>query len=165
MAKLITVFITASLMLAILVASAPEAFAQSSSDIMAQLAGSADEVEATRKSLVGKNMSLTATQAEAFWPVYENYRSAMRRSTDRAVRWITDYANAYNSGDIDTKTMRELLDSHFEYQRKVADVRSRFVSRFADVLPAAKVLRFYQVEHRLDLWVQSNLAEQIPLAE
>jgi hypothetical protein len=151
--------------LAALIACSPQASAQRSSDIMAQLSGSAEEVEDTRETLVRKNMGLTATEADAFWPVYRDYRRAMGKNTKRAVKWITDYADAYNTGGVDAETMRNLLDDYFGYQKRVADVRSRFVSRFSEALPAPKVLRFYQVEHRIDLWVQSNLAEQIPLAE
>jgi hypothetical protein len=134
-------------------------------NIKRQLTGSVDEIEDTVETLVRNNMSLTATEAEKFWPVYRDYRRAMSKNTKRGLQWITDYADAYNTGGVDTETMRKLLSDFFEFEKRTTEVRSRFVSRFADVLPAPKVLRFYQVDHRIDLWVRSNLAEQIPLSE
>lgn len=130
-----------------------------------QLTGSVDELEDTYETLVRNNMSLTAAEAEKFWPVYREYRRAMSKNTKRGLQWITDYADAYNTGGVDTETMRKLMNDFFDFEKRIIDVRSRFLSRFAEVLPAPKVLRFYQVDHRIDLWVRSTLAEQIPLSE
>jgi hypothetical protein len=133
--------------------------------IKRQLTGSVEQIEDTRETLVRNNMSLTATEAEKFWPVYLDYRRAMSKNTKRGLQWITDYADAYNRGGVDTQTMRKLMSDFFEFEQRTTEVRSRFVPKFADVLPAPKVLRFYQVDHRIDLWVRSNFAEQIPLSE
>jgi hypothetical protein len=152
-------------MSAIVIICGPATATENSEHIKRQLVGSVDEIEDTVETLVRNNMSLTATEAEKFWPVYRDYRRAMSKNTKRGLQWITNYADAYNKGGVDTETMRKLLNDFFEFEKRTTEVRSRFVSQFADVLPAPKVLRFYQVDHRIDLWVRSNLAEQIPLSE
>ena len=43
------------------------------------------------------------------------------------------------------------------------DQRNVYLKKFGEVLPAAKALRFAQVETRLDLLVHLNLAARIPL--
>ena len=43
-------------------------------------------------------------------------------------------------------------------------LRRKYVKRFMKVLPAKKVLRYYQIENKLDAMIDMDLAAMIPLA-
>jgi hypothetical protein len=43
-------------------------------------------------------------------------------------------------------------------------VKSKYVSRFQKILPARKVMRFFQADNKLDSVVASQLASIVPLA-
>ncbi len=57
-----------------------------------------------------------------------------------------------------------MLKDYTNLQQKRVDKRTAFLKKFTRVLPAAKALRFAQVETRLDLLVQLQLAAEVPLA-
>jgi hypothetical protein len=56
-----------------------------------------------------------------------------------------------------------MLKNYTEFQRKQVDMRTSYRKKFSKVLPAAKALPFAQVETRLDLVVQLQLAAKVPL--
>ena len=49
------------------------------------------------------------------------------------------------------------------YQKDVIKIRENYAKKFQQVLPAAKVARFYQIENKLDALVNFVLASEIPL--
>jgi hypothetical protein len=133
--------------------------AQTTSDIEVARAQLATE----RKSIVAQNLPMSEQESTAFWPVYENYRSAMREVGDRRVKLIKDYAAAYQNltDDQAKKMLRESQD----IAKKELDVKEDYVGKFSKVLPAKKVARFYQIESKLDATVAYGLAHDIPLAK
>ncbi len=44
------------------------------------------------------------------------------------------------------------------------DVKSKYISRFQKVLPARKVMRFFQADNKLDAMLNAQLASVVPLA-
>jgi len=56
-----------------------------------------------------------------------------------------------------------MLNTYTSLEQRQVEKRSAYLKKFAKVLPAAKALRFAQVETRLDLLVHLNLAARIPI--
>jgi hypothetical protein len=106
-------------------------------------------------------MQLSAAEAEEFWPIYHRYRSEMDTVGDGIKHLVLEYAGLYpNVPDVRAKKMlKDLLG----LEKKQASVRAKYLKKVGKVLPAAKTLRFAQVESRLDLAVRLELAASIPL--
>jgi hypothetical protein len=142
----------------LLAAPLSHAFAQSNQDLI-EVARSA--VNADRKAVVVAAMELTDEESKSFWPLYREYRSAMDKINDQRMDLVLGYAKLYpNIPDIEAK---QILKTYTSLEQKHVEQRSNYLKKFEDVLPAAKALRFAQVETRLDLLVQLNLAARIPL--
>jgi hypothetical protein len=58
-----------------------------------------------------------------------------------------------------------LIDDYFDVEADRLKVRTKYVRRFGDVLPPKKLVRFIQIENKLDTIVQVDLASEIPLIE
>ena len=124
---------------------------------------SRDQVRTDRKALVEKAMRLTDNEAQAFWPVYDEYMGELGRISDRTVSLITEFADSYK--DLaDSEAMRMTSDSLSIEQQRLA-VKQRYAQRFGSILPGKKVARFFQVERRLDAVVTLNLAQVVSLVE
>src|SRR3990172_5672039 len=54
-------------------------------------------IQAERQAIVTRAMDLTAAEAQAFWPIYREYRLEMIEGGDRLVALITTYAENYRS--------------------------------------------------------------------
>jgi hypothetical protein len=107
-------------------------------------------------------MELTDTEANNFWPLYREYRSAMDKIIDERMKLVLKYAKLYP--DIPEDDAQEMLSTYTSLEQKQVEQRNAYLKQFSKVLPAAKALRFAQVETRLDVLVHLNLAARIPLA-
>jgi hypothetical protein len=142
----------------------------SAANVCVSFAQMADDVELSRevlqtqrKALVAKNMDMTEEESQVFWPVYNDYRAAVREVNDRKVKLITDYAANY--GTLSDEKAEEMLSEFLKIQKAEVKVKKGYVKKFKRVLPIKKVLRFYQVENKLDAIVNFQLARDIPLVK
>jgi hypothetical protein len=134
----------------------------------AMAVSSQDEIEVLRSVLqvdrqivVAENLDLTEAEAKAFWPVYHHYRVAVKEAGDSLVQLIQDYANLYP--DVPEDRAEAMLKTLLELEQRKATIRTIYMGKVSQVIPASKALRFAQVEARLDLVINLELASMIPL--
>jgi len=119
-----------------------------------------EKARADKKLVVASVLELTDSEAKAFWPVYNAYQSDMVAHYDRAIKLIDTYAKAYNAMTDETAT--KLVTEYLALERNHAALLSSYLPRFQKVLPARKVARLYQVEHKIRALVNYDLAGEIP---
>ena len=124
-----------------------------------------EKVRADKKLLVAANMNLSEEEAAAFWPVYEAYQKDIGALNERTRKAIESYASAYTQGAVPDDTAKKLLDEVLAIEGAELDMRKSYVPKFAKVLPAAKVARYYQIENKIRAAVRYELAEGIPLVQ
>ncbi len=117
---------------------------------------------AARKATVGENMHLTDQESAAFWPVYEEYEAKMDQIDDRHVKEIKDYAEKYDK--LTNADAAKKLTEVLEIQQSSLHVQKDYVAKFAKVMSAIKVTRFYQIDNKLRALVQCDIAQMVPLA-
>ena len=122
-------------------------------------------LETQRKAVIIQSVQLTAEEDSAFWPVYNDYRTAMQKVGDKRVAVIGDYADAYRNSALSDKAAGKLLDRYMNVLQDQIKVKKKFVHKFKKVLSAKKVARFYQVDNRLDLLLNMQIANGVPLVE
>lgn len=150
--------VTFALAVLLAVAAVPRAEAQNARDTLEVLRS---EVLADRKAVVAEAMGLTETESAAFWPVYDEYQTAVNSMRKRRMDIILDYAGAYPN--VTDEKAGELLASHLALKKDWAEVEAKFVDKFKKVLPAKKVARYYQIENKIDAIINYELAAQIPM--
>ncbi|HTO13945.1 MAG TPA: hypothetical protein VMQ51_20395 [Candidatus Binatia bacterium] len=139
----------------------PPAAAPDDGDLTSEVALTRAAIQVRRQALVTAAMDLDGKEAEAFWPLYRDYRNEMAKVGDRLVKLINDYADAYDT--ITDEQAGRMLDEYLSIQRATNEVKAAYVPRFRQILPARKVARFFQVDNKLDAVIQSKLAAGIPL--
>jgi hypothetical protein len=122
-------------------------------------------VQEGRDEIIAEEMGLSAPEAGKFWPVYETYRSDMNVIRDRYATTLGRYLAAYDEGEISDEFARELLDEWLKFTQDSHKVRKDYVKKFEKVLPLRKVVRFYQLEDKMDAEIDAELAVVIPLME
>jgi len=122
-------------------------------------------LETQRKAVILQNIQLTTEEDSVFWPVYNHYRTEMQKVGDKRVAVIGDYADAYRNNALSDKAAAKLLDRYLNVLQDQVKVKKKFVRKFKKVLPAIKVARLYQVDNRLDLLVNMQIASGVPLME
>ena len=118
--------------------------------------------EAQRTMIIADNMDLTAAESEEFWPVYREYRSEVGKLNDRFVKMVTSYAKNYQS--IDDPAASELLREAFSIEAERVKVSKKYAKKMGKFMPGVKVIRFVQIESRLDAIMEIKVKNSIPLA-
>jgi hypothetical protein len=153
-----------ALFVRVLMLGAGGLFAQSS-------AGSLDdEIQLLRKDLrsekkqvVASNMQLTDAEAERFWPVYDRFTAELTTINDAKTALIRDYAQNYSS------MTDQQADGYLERQAAIEEagvrLRSKYIPVFRQILSGKSTALFFQIERRIDLLIELDLASQLPLIE
>lgn len=120
-----------------------------------------EKVRADKKLLVAENMQLTENEAKAFWPVYKQYQDELFLLRSRAANLIKSYSDAY--GAMTNEKAKKLMDEFMAIEASGLKLRQAYVPKFRKVLPEVKVVRYYQIENKIQAALMYELASQIPL--
>ena len=120
-----------------------------------------EEMRADKKLLVSNAMSLTESEAQGFWPVYDAYQQDQRSLNDRTLKLLEDYVAHYDS--LDDARARRILDQYVAIEKDRVDLMQSYLPKFRKILPETRVARYYQIENKIRAVVDYDLAGQIPL--
>ena len=120
-----------------------------------------EKVRADKKLLVSENMQLTEAEAKAFWPVYDQYQDELFLLRSRTVKLINDFADAYEK--MTNETAKKLMDEYIAIETLGPKLRQAYLPKFRKVLPETKVVRYYQIENKIQAALFYELAANIPL--
>ena len=120
-----------------------------------------DTIRANQKALVAANLKLTDEEAGKFWPLYDRYQTELTAVQDRGVKVIEDYTASFH--DLSNEKAMKLADDWLSAEGDRVKVRRTYLPEFAKVLPGKKVVRFYQIENKMDAVLRYDLAAAIPV--
>ena len=141
-----------------LVAAAAPSFAQSATDEIELIRVI---IEAERKVVVATNMDLSDAESEAFWPVYNEFETAVRSVNDKRVKILTELAQNFET--LTDEQATDLLEEHFKFQQERVKVRKSYMKKFKKVLSGKQVARFYQIDGKIDTIIDYDVARSVPL--
>ena len=121
------------------------------------------DIQAKKAVLIAENLILTDTEAQGFWPMYRKYDVEMTGINDRTVAFLKEYGAA--EGIFSDERAAELLGDWFDIQDQKLRVRRFYSKEFRKVLPSAKVSLFFQIDNRIDLALQLQIASGLPLLQ
>ncbi len=121
------------------------------------------DVQSSRKSITAANLNLTADEATKFWPIYDQYAADVAKIGDARVALIKEYAASYD-------TMTDDQANHFIERAAAIDQqftaeRTKYVPMFEKAISAKKTALWYQIDRRLDLLINLQLAGNIPVVD
>ena len=120
------------------------------------------DTRADKVAVIGDVMQLNDREAKIFWPVYRKYEAELVKVNDQRVALIKSYAAKYDTlTDADAKAM---IDQSVDFDSRRAEARKKYAKEFLKAgLSPLTVARFIQLEHRLDLIVDVELAYELPM--
>lgn len=118
------------------------------------------DLRSQKKQIVAANMALTDVEAEKFWPVYDRYAADLSKIYDTKMAILEEYLDNYQTmnGDQAESYIRRRAAT----EEDVMQLRIKYVPEFRKVLSGRQTALFFQIEWRLDLMINLQLA-QAPL--
>ena len=125
------------------------------------LAAMRADMQGARADIMAKNLELTADQAAKFWPVFNAYQKEQNVIMDEQLKGIQQYVSGYDS--LDDAAALALMKAHLDRDAKMNALRQKWLGEFQKVLPGKLAARAMQIDRRLSLVAQVELASRIPL--
>jgi len=122
-----------------------------------------EDVRAQRKQITASNMTLTPDEATRFWPIYDQYIQETIKVNDDRWAMIKDYAANYNS--MTDQQAQDYMKRSEAIDQQLTALRAKYVSMFQKVVSPRKSAQWYQIDRRLDLLINLQLAALIPIAD
>jgi hypothetical protein len=124
-----------------------------------------DKIRADKKLLVAQNMQLTEAEAAKFWPVYEAYQKDLAATSDKLIKTVKEYAEAYNNRTITDEKARQLTDAILSLDQEEVDRNKSYLPKLRAAIPDVKVARYLQIERKIRSVIWYDLAQQVPLVQ
>jgi ferritin len=134
--------------------------AQSSYDETQQLIA---QIQTDKRAVVLKAMALDDAQLAAFTPIYDAYQADRKQLMQRGVDLVNAFSSNYDSMTDDAA--KGLLKDWFKLQEDEHALMKGTAKKLDKVLPTSKVLRFVQVENKLNTLLRLPGVQGIPLAK
>jgi Spy/CpxP family protein refolding chaperone len=120
------------------------------------------EMQASKADVMAKNLTLTADQAAKFWPMFQAYQKEQNAILDEQLVAIKNFVDSYET--LTDAQALALMNGHFDRDARVNALRKKWLGEFQKVLPGKVAVRAMQIDRRLSMAIQSEMAAHIPLA-
>jgi hypothetical protein len=119
------------------------------------------DVQTDKTEIITRNMKFTEEQSKAFWPVYRDYAGEQQVICNLRVALIKDYAANYDK--LDDAQAASFISRALKYEDDILQLRKKYVEPFTQAIGAKQTARFYQVDNRLTLLTNLQLAALLPI--
>lgn len=116
-----------------------------------------------KKALVAEAMQLTEAESTVFWPLYNEYNDKMYLVNTKVYNTIVDYADNFMSMT-DEKAV-ELYTNSMKHDQELAKLEKSYFKKFQKIMPGKKAARYFQVENKIKMLIDAEIALEIPLIE
>src|SRR5262245_54200586 len=121
------------------------------------------QIAADKAAVVLHSLELTDPEARAFTPIYDEYQKERKAIGERQIATLNKFASNY--GSMTEDAAGDILKEWFKIQEDKNDLVRKYSKRFDNVIPRTKVLRFVQVENKLETLIDMQAARVVPLAK
>ncbi len=121
------------------------------------------DLQSGKKQVVAANMLLSSAEAQKFWPVYDEYTAEAAKVNDAKVSVIKDYAANFEKLTDDQASA--LIKRWSQADQSTVELRMKYFPMFQKVLPGKKAARFFQIDRRIGILMDLQLASEIPLVQ
>jgi hypothetical protein len=120
-------------------------------------------VRSNRQKVVAGVMDLTTEENQKFWPLYSEYRDLSAKQGDRLSKIILEYAKDYDT--LSDAQATKLMTDYATLDQDRINLRTAYVKKFGAFLPPKKLMRYFQLENKLDAIMNYDLAASVPLPQ
>jgi hypothetical protein len=121
------------------------------------------DIRDQKKQIVAANLPLTGDEAAKFWPVYGDYTAETIKINDARYALIKAYAANY-TGMTDAQAS-EFIKGWLATDTDASKLRTKYVPIFEKILPPKKTAMFFQIDRRLGMMIELQLASMLPLLQ
>ncbi len=121
------------------------------------------DIRSQKKQIIAANLQLTDAEATKFWPVYDAYTVETTKLGDARYALIKEYAQSYAT--MTDAQAKSLIKRWAATDQELVNLRMQWMPKFEAVLPGKKAALFFQIDRRVALLIDLQLASSIPMVQ
>src|ERR1700733_7755210 len=121
------------------------------------------DLSAKKEQIVRETMELNDQQSAIFWPIYREYQAEQTRLTADKLALVADYSQ--NFANMTDEKADQLAQRIMQLDEKRMALREKYYATMKKALSSTIAVRFFQVEHQLQLIVDLQIAANLPIIE
>jgi len=116
-----------------------------------------------KKAVVLANMGLEGETKEKFGKLYDQYQEKLMKHRLSELNLIKNYALSYDN--MSDKNANTLITQWLTVEEAEIVLKKEYMAKFKKIMPSADVIRYFQIENRLQLIKEVQTSSLIPLAQ
>ncbi|WP_274475166.1 hypothetical protein [Mangrovimonas aestuarii] len=115
---------------------------------------------AEKKDLIKDYMNLSPSDAEKFWPVYDEYTTARQSLGKERIKILQDYANSYEN--LTDEQADNLVERLYKNNMDLEKLDYKYYKKMKKVISPLQASKFIQVEKYIETVLKVELQSSIP---
>jgi len=116
-----------------------------------------------KKRLLSQTISLTTQEAATFWPLFETFQNDMKKITSDFFNHLGVYAAKYY--EMSDDEAGAMLKKYLDLEEQRIALKKSYIERFSKILAQKKMLRYFQLENKIEAAIRHAIAINIPVIE
>jgi hypothetical protein len=121
------------------------------------------DLSAKKEQIVHETMEFNDQQSAIFWPIYREYQAEQTKLTADKLAIVADYSQNFST--MTDEKADELAQRVMPLDEKRMALREKYYGIMKKALSPTLAVRFFQVEHQLQLIVDLQIAANLPIIE
>jgi hypothetical protein len=121
------------------------------------------DLRSLKKQIIAANLDLADTEAQQFWPIYDRYTAELVAISDRKYALLKEYNENYTT--MTDEQAESYIKGRAAVEQSIMQLRLKYLPTFRKVLSGRSMALFFQMDWRLGLVMDLQLASQTPLLE
>ena len=122
---------------------------------------SREVVDKQKRIIVAGSLPLSDEEADAFWPLFDEFQKELKKIDRRSDRLIAEYSAEYAT--LEGARARAMIDEALRIEEDRVKLKRLWLKRMEPALPPRLLARYFQLENKFQAVVAADLAKQIPL--
>jgi len=115
-----------------------------------------------KKAVVLANMGLQGETKEKFGKLYDEYQEKLMKQRVEELQLIQAYAKDYSN--LTDKKADELIKTWVSSKDTGLTLQKNYMAKFKRIIPSSDVIRYFQIENRLQIMREAQISSVVPLA-
>jgi hypothetical protein len=121
------------------------------------------DIRSLKKQIIALNMTFTDDEAVKFWAVYDKYAVELTTLYDRKYALLQSYAANYET--LTSEQADNYVTGRADVEEGIMKLRLKYYPLFRQVLSGKSTALFFQMDWRLGMIMELQLASETPLIQ
>ena len=118
---------------------------------------------AEKKALIKEAIQLNDEEAKEFWPLYQEYNNKLQKINNEIVSLINKNADKLET--LTNDEAEDIWEKKMDLSYDLVKLEKKYFKKMKRVLPAGKVVRYFQAENKIKALMSAQMAVEVPLMD